>query len=131
MNDAVAALVWLAVNSLLVASAWRWSRRLFPRDGLGETTIHVVTLPWPSQWSSSRATRRSVASACGRSRGGSCDPALQVSPKRTAASRTTPSAASGGVTGRSSSTRQRLLSRSRQSERLAAAATSLHRTNLA
>jgi hypothetical protein len=46
MNDAVAAVVWLAVNSLLVASAWRLSRRLFPRDGLGETTIHVVTLCW-------------------------------------------------------------------------------------
>ncbi|HUT91539.1 MAG TPA: hypothetical protein VMY37_18720 [Thermoguttaceae bacterium] len=46
MNDAVAGVVWLVANLLLLSSAWLWSRRLFPRDGLRQTTIHVLALCW-------------------------------------------------------------------------------------
>lgn len=46
MRDVAAASVWLLANALLFASAWRCSRRLFPQDGLTQTTIHVIALGW-------------------------------------------------------------------------------------
>ena len=48
MQDASAALVWLAVNALLVRAAWKMSRKFFPEDMLLARLLHVVVLCWAS-----------------------------------------------------------------------------------
>lgn len=46
MNDAVATAVWMPANGLLLSAAWLGARRLFPRDGVGTITLHVLVLWW-------------------------------------------------------------------------------------
>lgn len=46
MNDALAGVGWLLTNAVLISTAWRWHRRLFPADGMGFAIIHTVVLCW-------------------------------------------------------------------------------------
>ena len=46
MNDAIAGAGWLLANAVLISTAWRWHRRLFPADGMGFVIIHTVVLCW-------------------------------------------------------------------------------------